>query len=66
MFAPLFVEGDDFIDEFDVSETTALGFANDFGSSSEKLYIQHFEISLDAAPTCRSRIYNTQILLQEH
>ena len=46
MFAPLFVEGDDFIDEFDVSETTALRFANDFRIYSEKLYIQHFEFSL--------------------
>ena len=41
--APLFVDGDDFIDDVDVGETTALGFADDFGVASF-LYSEEIDI----------------------
>ena len=59
--APLFVDGDDFVDEFDVGETTALGFANEFGVAtflySEEIDVQHFEsIIFSAFFVCKLKL----------
>ena len=63
--APLFVDGDDFVDEFDVGETTALGFANEFGVAtflySEEIDVQHFEsIIFSAFFVCKLKLWGEE------
>ena len=63
--APLFVDGDDLVDEFDVGETTALGFANEFGVAtflySEEIDVQHFEsIIFSAFFVCKLKLWGEE------